>query len=149
MEAVLETDHCLPAGKEPRHLNRVLHRLGTAVEEEGLLFVGAGSNAIEPFGQLHVGLVGGNREADVGEPIELLPHRLHHARMPMAGVDHADSASKVDQPVAIGVGEDRSVRMHDRYGSHRGDPPRNGLAPPGQQGTAVGTGDLGLETDDA
>jgi hypothetical protein len=38
--------------------------------------------------------------------------------------------------------------MHDRYGSHGGDPPRHGPAPAGHKGAAVGTGYLGLETDD-
>ena len=104
---------------------------------------------VEPLGQLDVGLVGGDREADVGEPVELVADRLDHARMAVAGVDHADAAAEVDQPVAVGVGEDGAFGVHH---GDRGDgrhAARHGLGAAGQQGAALGAGDLGLQVDDA
>ncbi len=80
VKAVLEADHRLPAGEGSRHLDGILHRLRAAVDEEGPLLVRPGRDPIEPLGQLDVRLVGGDREADVGEPVELLPHRRDHAR---------------------------------------------------------------------
>src|SRR4026207_382185 len=65
---------------------------------------------VPPCRQLDVGLVGGNREADVGKPVELLPHRLNHPGMAVAGVDHRDSAPQADQTDAIGLGGHRNVR---------------------------------------
>ena len=69
--------------------------------------------------------------------------------MPVAGVHHPDSAPEVEQPVAIGVGEHSSLSVHHRYWRHRRYPSGNRLGPPGKKGAAVGTGYLGLETDDA
>ena len=69
--------------------------------------------------------------------------------MPVAGVHHADAAAEIDQPVAVGIGEHRALRVHNGYRCHRRDPPRHGLGAPRQQGAAVGAGDLGLEMDDA
>ena len=149
MEAVLETDHRLPAGEVPGHLDRVLHRLGAAIKEERPFLVVPRRDPIESFRQLDVGLVGGYREADVGKPVELLPHRLDHSGMAVAGVDHTDSAPEVDQAVAIGIGEHRSVRVDHGDRGHRRHAPGHRLGPPGQQGTALGAGNLGLETDDA
>ena len=71
-KAVLEADDRLPAGEEPRHLDRVLDRLGPAVEQKRPLLVGAWRYPVEPLGQLDIGLVGGDRKADVGEAVELL-----------------------------------------------------------------------------
>ena len=71
VEAVIEAEDRLPAREVPRHLHRVLHRLGAAVDEEGPLLVRAGREPVEPLGQLDVGLVRRDREADVREPVEL------------------------------------------------------------------------------
>jgi len=78
VEGVLEADDGGPAGGIARHLDRVLDGLGAGVDEQGPLVVVARRDAVEPFGQRHVGLVGGDRKGRVGEPIELLTHRGHH-----------------------------------------------------------------------
>jgi hypothetical protein len=149
MKAVLEAEHRLPAGEESRHLDGVLHRLRPAVHEEGPLFVGAGSEPVEPLGELHVRLVGRDGEADVRVPVELSPYRLDDAWVPVAGVHHADAAAEIDQPVAVGVGEHGALGVHHGDGRHRRHTARHRLGAARHQGAAVGAGDLGLQVDDA
>ena len=76
VEAVLEAEDRLASGEAPRDFDRVLDRLRAAVDEERPFVVGAGGDPVDPLGQLDVGLVGGDGEADVGEAVELLAHRL-------------------------------------------------------------------------
>ena len=67
----------------------------------------------------------------------------------MAGVDHADAAAEIDQAVAVGVGEHGAFGVHDgdrRDGRH---PTRHRLRAAGEEGAAVGAGDLGLQVNDA
>ena len=109
----------------------------------------AGREPVEPLGQLDVGLVGRDREADVGEPVELLADRLDDAGVPVTGVDHADAAAEIDQAVAVGVGQHRAFGVHDGDGRDGGHAPRHRLGAAGQEGAAVGAGDLGLQVNDA
>jgi hypothetical protein len=104
---------------------------------------------VQPLGQLHVRLVGGDREAEVGIPVELIPDRLHHARVAVPGVHHADPAGEVDQPVAVGIGEHRPFGVYHRDRGYRGHATRHRLGPAGQERAAGGTGNLGPELDDA
>ena len=58
---------------------------GEAVDEQRLLLVPARRDPVHPLGQLDVRLVGRDRKADVGEPVELGPHRVHDGRVPVTG----------------------------------------------------------------
>ena len=149
VESVLEAENRLSPGEVARHLHRVLDRLGAAVDEEGALLVGAGRHAVEPFGELDVGLVRGHRETHVGEPVELLADRLDHAGVPVTGVDHADAAAEVDEAVAVGVGQDGSLGVDDGDRRHGWDASGDRLRAASQEGAAVGAGDLGVQMDDA
>ena len=85
----------------------------------------------------------------MGEAIQLRPHRLDHAGMPVARVHDADTSAEIDQPVAVGIGDDRAFRVYDgdrRDGRH---PPRHRRRPAGQQSTALRAWDLGPDLDDA
>ena len=149
MKAVLETDHSLTAGEGAGHLDRVLNRLGAAVQQESALRMAAGSDLVEPFGQGDVGLVCGDRKAYVSKTVQLGPDGRNNRRVPVPGIDHADPAAEIDQPVAVSIGDDRSVRLH--Y-SNRGDgryAPRHRLGAPCEQGAALGAGDLRHEPNDA
>ena len=149
MEAVLEAEDRLPAREVAGDLHRVLHRLGAAVDEERALLVGAGREPVEPLGQLDVRLVGGDGEADVGEPVELGAHRLDHAGMAVAGVDDADAAAEVDEAVAVRVRQHGAFGVHHRDRRHGRDAARHRLRAAGQERPAVGAGDLGLQANHA
>ena len=60
--------------------------------------------------------------------------------MAVTGVDHADAAAEIDQPVAIGIGDDRALGVHHGDRGHGGHPPGHRLGPPRQQSTAFGPG---------
>jgi hypothetical protein len=108
-----------------------------------------GREPVEPLGQLDVGLVRRDREADVREPVELRPDRFDDAGVPVAGVDDADAAAEIDQAVAVGIGEHRAFRVHDGDGGDGGHALRHGLGAAREEGAAVGAGDLGLQVNDA
>jgi hypothetical protein len=149
MEAVLETDHRLPSGECPGHFHRVLDRLGAAVDEESPLLAGARGNPVEPLGELDVRLVGGDREADVGKAVELIPDRRDHAGMAVAGVHHADPAGEIDQSVAVRVGQYGPFGVHHRYRCHGGHSPGHCPSTAGEERTAGGSRNLGPELNDA
>ena len=69
--------------------------------------------------------------------------------MTVPGVHHADAAAKVDQPVAVGIGDHRSFRV--RHGDRRDGWHTLGNRPgaSGEQGAALRTGNLGLKVNDA
>src|SRR5262249_35641782 len=63
VKGVLETPHCLSLGETTGNLDRVLHRLGTAVEKTGLLWAPPRHQLDEPFRQLDVRLIHGDLKA--------------------------------------------------------------------------------------
>ena len=128
--------------------DRILDRFSPAIEQKGLLRVGAWSYPVHPFGQLDIGLVRGHRKADVGKPLQLKPDRVHHAGMPMPRVHHPNAAGKVDEPVAVSIGDHRSFGMHygDRsYGRHA---PRHCRSPSLEKGPAGRSWNFGSQLDD-
>ena len=106
-------------------------------------------NAIEPFGQLDIRLVGGNREADVREAVQLVLNSRDDGWMAVAGVHHSDTAGKVDQPIVVGVGDDSPFGVHHRNGRYSRNPSWNGLGTPFQKRATLGAGDFGPELNDA
>ena len=149
MKAVLEADDRLPSGEGPRDLHRVLHRLRPAVHEERALLVAARRHPVQTLRQSDVRLVGGDRETDVREAVELAADRVHHARMAVAGVHNADSTAEIDQSVAVGVRDYGTLGVHhcDRGDGRHPAGHRRGATR--RQRTTGRTGDLGLEMDDA
>ena len=149
MKGVLERDHGLALGKGACGLDRILHRLGAAVHEESALLVAPRRESVHPLGQRDIGLVGRHRETDVGEVVELLPHRGDHLGVAMTGVHHADATAEVDEPVAVGVGEHAVLSVHHRDRSGGWNAPGYGLRAAGGERLAIGAGNRGLELDGA
>jgi hypothetical protein len=146
---MLEADDCLSAGKVARHLDRILHGFGPAVDQQSPLGMISGSDPVEPLGQRHIGLVGGNGEADVGEVIQLPTNCLEHRRVPVSNVDDPDPSREIDEPVAIDIRDYSSLRMGDGDGRNRGNPLWHRPGPAGQQRSALGARDFRLKLNHA
>ena len=69
---------------------------GPGAEEDRLLLALARRQRAQALGQAQVGLVHDDLERGVGDPIELGLDRLHHVRVAVADVHHADAAGEVD-----------------------------------------------------
>jgi hypothetical protein len=67
---------------------------------------------------------------------------------PVAGVHYAHAAAEVDQPVAVGIGEHRALRVDDGDGRNGRDPSRHRRGTAGQQSAALRAWDLGPDLDD-
>ena len=85
----------------------------------------------------------------MGEPVELSPHGFDDAGVAMPGIHHADAAAEIDQPVAVGVGDDGALGVHDGDRRDGGHALRHRPRAAGEKRATVGTGDLGLEMNDA
>ena len=147
MEPMLETDHRRPAGEEPGDLDRVLDSLGPAVHEKASLLMGPRSQTIEPLRQRDIGLVRRHRETDMSEPVQLLPHCSNHALVPVTRVHHPNTATEVDQPVTIRIGQDGSFRMDDGNGCDSRNSLGHRLGAPSHESAAIGSRYVGLEVD--
>jgi hypothetical protein len=79
VEAGIERQHRGPPGGAARDLDRVLDRLGAAVEERGARLARDRRDPAQRARQRHVGLVRRHHEARVLEPVELLAHPGEHA----------------------------------------------------------------------
>ena len=149
MESVLEAHDALAAGEMPRHLHRILHRLGAAIQEKRALRLIARRDAVEALGQLYVGLVGGYRKADVGVAVELGANGGDDRGMPVSGIDHPDASTEIDEPIAVRIGDDRAFGVSDGDGGDRRHASGDGFGPPRQQRATGRAGDFGLEKNDA
>lgn len=120
MEGALEGDHGGATRVEACELDGVLDGFRASVEEGGTRLAHDRDERAEPLGELHVGLVGHDREVRVDEALRLLGDRLEDARVRVTGVEDADAAYEVDEHVAVDVrergvlgalGEDRQVNL--------------------------------------
>ena len=101
-------------------LDAVLNRLGSRVDQHGLLGEVAGCALGQELGDPHVLLVGRDREQRVGDIAELLTRGGHDGIVGVADRGHADAAPEVEQRVVVDVDEDRTVGARDVDGKRRG-----------------------------
>jgi hypothetical protein len=85
----------------------------------------------------------------MGKLVQLAPHGFDHLRMPVPGVDHADSPTKVDEPVAVDIRDHGTFRMRHGYRGDGRHSARDRARAALQQGPAPGAGDFGLEMNHA
>ena len=103
MKAAAEADHRGPPGGHPCDLDRVLDRFSAGAEEDCLLRPIYRRDLAKPLGEPEVRLVVDDLKRSVGCVVELLPDRLHDARVGVADVHHADAACEVDVALAADV----------------------------------------------
>jgi D-tyrosyl-tRNA(Tyr) deacylase len=85
----------------------------------------------------------------VGEVIELALYRLDDAGVAVTGIHYADAAAEIDETVAIDIGDYGPLGVgHGDLGDGR-NPSRHRACAPREKRTALRTGNLGLEMDDA
>ena len=114
MERVVEDDDRRAARRRARDLDRVLHRLGSRVEEDRLLLAaGARRELGQPAADLDVGLVDADHEALVEVLVGLGLDRVDDGREPVARVLAADAAGEVDERAPVDVGDTGSVGVGD------------------------------------
>jgi len=140
VERVREGDDPLTAGRDPGDLDGVLDRLGTGVDQEGLLGRRAGGDAVEALGQLDVALVHADGEAKMLEVAGLALDGFEHARMRVPDVHDGDSDGEVEVPLAVCVPDVRTLRTDRHDGvDGRGGGRDGGLAAAGDVGVHGGT----------
>ena len=113
VEAAVESDHRRTLRVGARELDRVLNCLCARVEEADTELARDGSQRDQSFGQAHVVLVGNDREVRVRKAGHLLLRRFDHARVRVADVHTADTACKVDEGIAVHVGDRGAVALGD------------------------------------
>ena len=123
VKAAAEADHRRPPGRRAGDLDRVLDRLGAGAEEDGLLRAVDRRDLAKALGESQVGLVVHDLERGVGRAVELLPHRLHDARVGVSHVHHSDSAREVDVALAADVPDLRSLGAVHGHRMGAGDTP--------------------------
>ena len=109
MERTLEYDDGLTPRVQARELHCVLDRLRAGVEERAARLAGDRRQRAQPFRELHVALVGHDREVGVQEALALLDDRSDDSRMVVTDVRDADPADEVDERVAVDVRDRRSA----------------------------------------
>ena len=124
----LERDDRRPAGVAAGELDRVLHALRPAVGEERLLGEGARGDLVQDLAQPDVRLVGGDERAHVDELLRLRGERGHDAARAVAH-------------------RERPLRALDDHLGRLAQAPRHRAGPAGENLTALGARDLGLESD--
>ncbi len=147
VEGVLEDQHRLAAGRPAGDLHRVLDRLDAAVGEQRLLGEGTRNGAVETLGELDVALVGGHREAAVGESPELGACRLDDRRMSVADVQRPDAAGEIDEGVAVDVVEESALGALDEHRRGVPDAHGNGRLAPRHEGARPRSGDFRFQLD--
>ena len=103
VEGVVQADDALAAGVVAGDLHRVLHRLGSRVQQQPLLVEVAGVALGQQPAHLHVGLVGRQRETLVQIGVELLADGGHDLGVGMAVVGCAHAAHEVDEFSAVHI----------------------------------------------
>ena len=109
VKGVFEADDAGPLRRVAGHLDRVFHRFGAAVGKQGQLGEIAGGQAIQPFGQLYIGLVHGHMEAGMDELAGLVADGIHHLGVAVPNIVDADTAGEIDQFTAVDVHHHRSA----------------------------------------
>ena len=113
MEAAVESDHRRTLRVRARELDRVLDRLGARVEEADAELARDRSQRDQSFGEAHIVLVRNDREVRVRKAGHLLLGRFDHARVRVADVHTTDTTGKVDEGIAVHVGDRRAVALGD------------------------------------
>ncbi len=143
---VVERDDRLLLRVAARDLDGVLDGFRTGVEQRRALRVVARGQPVQGFGDLDVGVVGGDGEAGVGELLQLAGHGFDHTRVAVADARHGDPGAEVDERVAVDVDEDATAGARCEDG-HRGtDTGRDRGVFPGHELLGDRSGDGGDET---
>ncbi len=100
MEAALKDDDVRFAGGRPRQLDRPLQRLRPGIAEEKAVN-GRRNDRAQLGDQLQHRLVDDDIRLRVQERSCLLPDGLHHLRVAVAGIGHANAAGKVEVLLSI------------------------------------------------
>ena len=103
MEAAAEGDHPRPLGMGTGDLDGVLHRFGPGGQQQRLVGLPIADQGVEAAGQFQVGLVGHHLETGVGDLPDLAADGLHHPRVIVADVEHADAADEIEVAATIHV----------------------------------------------
>ena len=103
MVAAAKGNHAGPAGRGPGDLDGVLDSFGAGGQKQGFLGEVAGRQRVQTLSQFHIGLVGGDLKAGVGVLVELGLDGSDHGGMAVAGVQHGDTAGKVDVAAAVHI----------------------------------------------
>ena len=138
MERVLEDDDSGLTGRDARDLDRVLDRLGAAVQEQALLLgAGARRQVREPPAHLHVRFVDPDHEALMEVHVDLLVHGRDGCGEAMARVLTPEPAGEVDVRLAVDVLDAGAFRACDDDRRGR-DPARHELLAGGQNALTLG-----------
>jgi hypothetical protein len=129
----------------PGYLDRVLHRLCSAVQQKRSLGVISRRDPIKPLRQLDIGFVGRDGEAHVGKLLQLTLNRLYNRGVAVTGVDHPDATAEVDESVTIGISYDCAFGMDYSDGRDCRDSSRDSLRTSREQSSALGAGNLGRQ----
>ena len=100
MEGAVKGDHRRAPGGTTGDLQGVFGRLGAAVGEHAADRVFHRDKSAEALHQLDVGRMRCGVERVMSKPGGLLAYGRHHGRVAMAQVEYADTADKVDIPLA-------------------------------------------------
>ena len=112
VEPALEAKERRPAGRGSGELDGVLDGLGARIEQGHLAFPTArGTN--QPFGQLHVRLVGDDGEVRVRDAGRLPVHRLDHLGMGVADQLASQAPREVQERVPVDIGDASSMAVVD------------------------------------
>ena len=107
MERAGGADEVVAAGRQDRHLEAALDRLGAGVGEEGELQV-AGRDQRDEVREIGAQRIDQLLRVD-RLAVELVAHRLHHPRMAVADDVDAVAAEDVDELLAVDVAEDGAL----------------------------------------
>jgi hypothetical protein len=121
VERVIEHDHGWPAAEAASDLDGVLHRLRSAVHQEGPLLVITRGDLIEGLAQLDVRLVWVDQKAGVREPFQSPGCAGDDSFGAVADTCHGDSTAEVDERVSVCVDHHAATRgrhEHRQYGTH-------------------------------
>ena len=113
MIAVLENRNSATPGVLAGNLDAILNGLGTGVDQDGLLGVVAGGVLGKQFTDPDILFVRSAREQRVRHARELLLRGRDNGVVRVANGHHADSATKVEEVVAIDIDNDCAVRAFD------------------------------------
>ena len=119
---VLEHNDGRALGRVPGDLHRVLHGLGSGVEQCAALGVVTGRQSVERFTHIHVALIWRDHEAGVREVVGLRGDRVGDHRVGVTDGGHRDTRTHIDQVVAVHVDEHTTTGTLDEDRQPNTDP---------------------------
>ena len=130
-----------------RDFDRCLDCFGAAVEQHALFGMAAWGHGVEQLGDFDIDFIGGHNRTGVDHRLRLRLNRGDNGGMIVAQRLHANPAGKVEQGIAIDIGDRRTQRRGDGDGGEFGGTAcRCGLAPRNNR-PALGAGDFGDKVD--